>query len=522
MRSSREFRRAAKPDGAGEDWNLGDCLHGFGRRRYALLCFMLAGGVAGLIISCAHPRLYQARAAIEVQYPNVSFLDLLSVYPNIRAEGDLSVQTQVELLRQDSLLADAVRRLDSAATEQLGDGSLSRLREEISIIPVRNTRIVEIVCEDAKPAVAADLANALAAALIERNIQTSRSEARRLSQSLHTQVEELQIETGREPRSLANDTFYDVMLREANRSRLASAAYQPNVRLLAAAAPPTLPHRPNIPLTAAIGIMGGFVAGAGLIMLRKQNSERLHSPGDVARRLALTQLGAAPKVSVAETFLLNEPHASIAEALHSAVTGILTNENGALRTIAITSALAREGKTTILCHLGLALASIGRKTLLIDANLRNPRLHETCDVSNSYGLSDLLRDGSSIDPALVDRAIRKTSVPDLYMLPAGSQTELAFRLFNSGAFEALLGILRQQFEFILVDAPACFGHAETSALVRCADGVALVVSANYASAPAVQKAAESLQRDGACVIGVVMNRIGPAHGGTWRSANLTC
>lgn len=512
---TQESRKELKPDAIGEDWNLADCFRVFRRNKTALLCITLAGAIGALIISCMQPRSYQARAAIEVQYPNERFLDLLSVYPNVRAEADLSVQTQVELLRQDSLLAEAARRLHPEATAQPGHALLSKLRQNITIAPLHNTRIVQIICDAPEASMAADLANALAEALIEQNVQTARGDARRVSQTLQRQIEALQTEEGeREPRSLAGDAFQGAMFQEANRARLASTAYQSNVRLLTAAEAPGWPHKPNIPLAAAIGIVGGFIVAAGFVMLREQNSDMLRSPGDVARRLALPELGAVPRVTAADAFFPAEPHSSVVEGLQSALAAILGNEDRAAKIVALTSSFDGEGKTTILSHLGFAIASIGRKTLLIDGNLRNPRIHEMFAFSNSYGLSDLLMDESKVDRNSVDRAIRKTTVPHLYILRAGAQSEHAFRLFHSGAIETLLGILRERFEFILVDAPACLNHPETMMFVRHADGIVLVVSADCAGARTVQSAAELLRRNGSRVIGVVLNRYGSAGPGT--------
>ena len=157
-------------------------------------------------------------------------------------------------------------------------------------------------------------------------------------------------------------------------------------------------------------------------------------------------------------------------------------------------------------NLGIALAEISSKVLLIDGDMRRPRLHRVFDQANSWGLSDLLSEQNAIDELPLDVLVRKTAVPHLYLLPSGACTENIFGLLYSGRMSRLLPRFRQEFDYVLVDAPPCLEFADARIMARYAEKLLLVVRANYTYRKTANAAVQRLLLDGIPVMGVILNR----------------
>jgi receptor protein-tyrosine kinase len=179
--------------------------------------------------------------------------------------------------------------------------------------------------------------------------------------------------------------------------------------------------------------------------------------------------------------------------------------------LVITSALPTEGKTTVVSNLGIALAEIGLKVLLIDGDLRRPRLHKVFDQINSWGLSDLLREKNAIEDLPLEVLVKKTGVPRLSLLSGGTCTDNIFGLLCSGRMAWLLARFRQEFDYVLVDAPPCLEFADARIMARHGQKLLLVVRAGNTDRKTAQAAVQRLQLDGIAVMGVIFNYWDPAH-----------
>jgi receptor protein-tyrosine kinase len=171
-----------------------------------------------------------------------------------------------------------------------------------------------------------------------------------------------------------------------------------------------------------------------------------------------------------------------------------------------------EGKTTVASNLGIGLAEIGNKVLLIDGDMRRPRLHKVFEADNSWGLSDVLREKNAIEDLPLDALVKRTAVPHLYLLPSGACIDNIFSLLLSGRLARLLPRFRQEFDYVLVDAPPCLEFADARIMARYADQVLLVVRANYTDRRIAQAAVQRLFLDGIQVMGVILNRCDSSFG----------
>jgi receptor protein-tyrosine kinase len=484
--------------------------------------------------------MYQSRASLELQPLNDSFLDLRDVYPAASPAADAAVyaQTQAEILQQDKLLEDTARqlRLETLPEYRSPHGIVSRLRRDIRIVPVRNSRILQIVSEARSPQLAADLANTLAGNFIKQSVQARQDAARQTYQSLEPQLAELRRTLRLSPHdaksalpapgSAVDRRFYDSTLETAYRAWLAARVPSTNIRLVGSAEPPLTPSIPNWPLNLSIGLVGGLLLATACVMFQEQRKSVLRAPGDAATSLELPELGAIPQASswVPRAIFsgstngrpkieqaVMEERDGLSEAFRSAAASILTSgHNGSHpRVLVVTSCEPMEGKTTVVSNLGIALASISRKVLLIDGDMRHPRLHKIFDEANSWGLSDVLSEKNAIDELPLDVLAKKTAIPHLHLLPSGASAENVFGLLHSDRMARLLPLFRGEFDYVLVDAPPCLEFADARIMARHAEQLLLVVRANHTDRRAVRAAVQRLQADGIPRIGVILNRWAP-------------
>jgi capsular exopolysaccharide synthesis family protein len=171
-----------------------------------------------------------------------------------------------------------------------------------------------------------------------------------------------------------------------------------------------------------------------------------------------------------------------------------------LRSIAISSADKGEGQSTTSANLALALASAGKNTLLVDADLRRPRVHELLGKEREPGLSHLLYD-DNID---VDQFA--TDIDDLWVLPAGHSVPNPAELLGSQRMQDMVDNLNDRFDFVIFDTPPVLLFSDAIALASRCDGTILVASANKTDGRAFDHAADLLEDVGADILGCVLNR----------------
>ena len=331
----------------------------------------------------------------------------------------------------------------------------------------------------------------------------------------------------------ANRQFYEAMQQRVNEARVASAIRQTNIRLVGPAEPASAPYTPNLPLNLAIGSAAGLVLGICGAMYREQSNNRLRLPGEATSWLSLPELGAIPKAKLpprsarkllgategehqVERITWNSGFSEVSESFRSTVASILSVDakDGLSRTIAITSAVPGEGKTTVVSNLGIALAEIRSRVLLIDGDMRHPRLHKVFDTANSWGLSDLLQEKNNVSTVPLECLARKTDIPRLHLLPSGPCPEGIFALLCSERMRQLMERYRKEFDFIIIDTPPCLEFADSRILARYAEGAMLVVRADYTDKQTAQAAAQRLVSDGIPVMGTVLNSWNPTAEGS--------
>jgi capsular exopolysaccharide synthesis family protein len=337
-----------------------------------------------------------------------------------------------------------------------------------------------------------------------------------------------------------NRQLYDSLLQKAKEAEIAAAMGGSNARIIDAAEPPLHPYKPNFLWNTLMGSLSGLLAGLVLVLGRESLDRTLKAPGEVSFHLGLPELGVIPaerpissvgrgkygtsaetlvmlppateapvkrKVGTVELATWNDKSSIIAESFRSALTSILfSGENGASpRVILISSGVRGEGKTTVVSNLGIALAEINQRVLLIDADMRQPRLNDVFNVPNSWGLSDLLREKSVLRESPLEALVQRTEIPNLFILTSGPRTNNITNLLHSSRMLELIQRLRADFDSILIDTPPMLNISDARIIGRLVDVAILVFRAGKTSRDVAMAAKRRLTDDGIPVIGTILN-----------------
>jgi polysaccharide biosynthesis transport protein len=353
-----------------------------------------------------------------------------------------------------------------------------------------------------------------------------------------------------------NQQLYDSLLQKVKEAGVVAAMSASNMQVVDRAVVPLLPSRPSLPLNAAMGALCGLFAAALVVFARQQADLTLRQPGDVRACLAVRELGVIPasgplveshpigvrrlrlrfrqvKMAIEDNPTLrghlpvpvisrsadpsSRPHdetLAIAESFRATLTSILhAGPAGAPpRVVVVTSAFAGDGKTSVAGNLAVSFAEINQRVLLIDADLRKPQLHEIFDVSNGWGLTNLLQRRDSIHNCPFESIASETTVPGLYVLPSGPGVPAVANLLHSRRVPELLDRVRKEFDTVVIDTPPVMQVADTRVLGPMADGVVLVLRAGATTSDAARECAEQIRQDGACLLGAVLNFWDSKHG----------
>lgn len=270
--------------------------------------------------------------------------------------------------------------------------------------------------------------------------------------------------------------------------------------------------RPNHLRNVAMGAILGLALGVVLALVVERLADRIRSSHDATRALGLPVLGVIPDVKSVvgqdlDRYAITQPHSAFAEAfrrsrLQLAAVGAFPQQGCGV--LACSSGVPREGKTVCAINLAVAIAQVDGKTLLIDGDLRSPRLHDVFSMPSSPGLGELLG-----DPSKVDEAIQASEVPGLSVIVAGAvRTNPAELLARPGNLEAVLAPLRERFDRIVIDTPPVAVVSDGAAIAGVADATVLVVSGKRSSRSASAVAATELTRVGARPRGILFNHQG--------------
>jgi capsular exopolysaccharide synthesis family protein len=171
-----------------------------------------------------------------------------------------------------------------------------------------------------------------------------------------------------------------------------------------------------------------------------------------------------------------------------------------MKTLTISSPRPREGKTTSTIYIGTTMAQSGQRVLLVDTDLRRPRLHKSLGLSRQQGLTNLI-----LGEVEIESVIKTTDIPNLYVLPCGPLPPNPAELLLTKRFHDLIRELEKRYDYILLDSPPLLAVTDGVVLSRLSDGVLLIAQAGKTAIDDARQAAQQLRDVDAPVLGIILN-----------------
>jgi capsular exopolysaccharide synthesis family protein len=319
-----------------------------------------------------------------------------------------------------------------------------------------------------------------------------------------------------------NQQLYESLLQRLKEAGVSASLRSNNIHVVDRARPPLAPIRPRKALNIMLSAVVGFVLGCVLALFNEYLDSSVKTPEEVEQLVNLPALGLVPSMSsinggrrrsltgarsnAASTELatMAQPHSVVSEAYRALRTSILlSTSKHPPQVILITSGQPREGKTTTALNLAITLAQRGDRVVLIDSDLRRPRVHRALHVSNEVGLSSFLSGNVPIDN--LPRAVPK--VPNLFVIPAGPTPPNPAELLSSEPISLMFSELRRQFDFVVLDSPPTITVADSMILAAHADGVILVAHGGVTTRESLRHTRKLIGSTNARIIGVVLNNV---------------
>lgn len=361
---------------------------------------------------------------------------------------------------------------------------------------------------------------------LRRDVQAKEAEEAGLARLLDRakaqalELNRLGLEFHRLERAKTNtEKIYSLVLERVKESDLTRHMRFNNIRVIDSAFSDPNPISPRTRLNIALGGFAGLMFGLVLAFARYWLDRTFRTAEDIERRLQLPILGVLPRTDGSserrsrrtrsgsapslgtELIVHEQPNSSVAEAARALRTNLMFSAPDAPQDVlVVTSGAPLEGKTTVACWIATALAQTGKRVLLLDCDLRRPRLHRVYGRSNDIGVSSAVIEALSLDD--IDLS---TVVPNLDVLPAGPHVPNPAELLQSERFEAFLDRIKQRYDRIVIDTPPVNAVTDAAILSAKGDGTILVVRAHRTPYDSAVQSVRTLEDVSTPIRGVVLN-----------------
>ena len=383
----------------------------------------------------------------------------------------------------------------------------------VSVSNPKDSDFLLISATDADPVRAAEVANAYAEAYAEYRRSQAVSDLERARDELRIQIDELQAQAeqavaeGRDP--LAFRQQQDLFETREAQLRLAITQKTGGVQIVTPAVPTANQVSPDPVRSVTTAAILGLLVGIGLAFVREALDDSLKSLEDVERSAPrLPVLGAIPRIDQwkehSSAYLVTEeaPLSPPAEAYRALRTSVqFLGVERPLKVIQVTSPGAGEGKSTAVANLAVTLAEAGRKVVVVDCDLRRPRVHEFFGASGEVGLTTLLL--ASGDPSTAFHQVE----PNLMLLASGPVPPNPSELLAGARIAHILEILKSRFDVVLLDCPPILPVTDAAVLAPRADGTLLIVRAGRTRRRHLVRAVHLLEQMQAPLLGVAVNHV---------------
>ena len=413
-------------------------------------------------------------------------------------------QQRSQLLIENTEKWPEVKNLDSQIKTLENEIELTRLRTSTTLVTNLKTRYEQALTRE----------GSLRDAFNQQRVETvTQNEA-----SINYRLIQQELDT--------NKTLLDQLMQRSKENDVVQAGTPNNIHVVDYAVAPGAPVGPHRLRVIALAFALSLTFGVGLAFFLEYLDDTIRSIEDVERMLHLPTLAAIPlvgslarrrllpnfkalrngKAASSELLVNADARSGLAEAYRHLRTSVLLSTPGRPpQTLLITSSLPSEGKTTTAVNIATSLAQTGADVLIIDADMRRPRIHTIFGLDNSQGLSTLLAKES--DESDLDALIVREETGGLYVLTSGIIPPNPAELVGSQQMQKILALLKKRFRYIVIDSPPVASFTDGVLISLMADGVLMVVHGGKSSSVVVRHARQQLRNVGAKILGVVMNKV---------------
>ncbi len=478
---------------------------------------------------------YESSVTILTEVNSATESLLGNLMPAGLTDTDRFIQNQVKVIQTDTLAQAVERQLKYKYEQQAREKKTAKeasipdslptakeLKDMVSVLPGAKTGTFNIAITGGDPRLTRDIAQAYSEEyLSNRQLAAIQqvSEARKEVWNRLTEVEEqLQKAVQDAKQYKPADLPLEMQAAVQRASELYATLYEKYITLriqeslqqrgleIIEPARVGIKIGPKPVRNGILAVFLGLILGVGLAFFVDYMDDTLRSREDFERYYDTTVVGEIPFIPAEElpefhVIYFEKPKHQAAEGFRTLRTNLqFLNLKGEGDAILFTSALPEEGKSTIAASLGAALSEMGKKVLLIDADLRKPTLHKMFDLPTENGVTGVLSGTSSLEESIL-----QTGFDNLYVLPSGIRAPNPGKLAASDEMRAMLEKARTLVDYVLVDAPPMMAASDASALAHVVDGVLLIGRMKTADRDSARRTVDMLKKVEANILGLVIN-----------------
>ena len=452
----------------------------------------------------------QQAVAISTLNQSPAVQEALAQYQKVQDELAIS-QTQftgehpivISLLRKEQALR---KQLEKRVAQIVDDGD-SISERNLQIGEIKQTLTAELVKSEVERLAAANRLG-----ILRKNFITQQARLRSLPK-----LEQIQRQLQRKL-EVAQLTYTE-LLKKLQEVEVVENRNVGNAQIISEALIPEKPISPNIIRNLLLGGVGGILLGIGTALLIERMDKSLKTVDEAKRLLKYPLLGTIPQVKILKGSqdnkeldlpVLNDPYSPVTSAFEILQTNLaFTVSDKTLKVIVVTSSNPNEGKSFVCANLAVALSQLGRRVLLVDADMRRPRQHTVWGIHNLMGLSNVLVGQSKLQDTL------QKALTTLDVLPGGKMPPSPLKLLESQRMSSLIEEAKEEYDFVIIDTPPLVAFADGLMLSKLADGILLVVRPGVVDSDTVKVVKNRLEQSGQQVLGMVVNGVTPKNGSAY-------
>ena len=316
-----------------------------------------------------------------------------------------------------------------------------------------------------------------------------------------------------------NKAIYQSLLQRAKEIESMVGVSSSNIHIIDRAALPIFPFKPKVKLNLLLAIVVGFFAALGCAFLIEYFADTITNPDQITDRFQIPILGVVPLAKsnghALEKIFISDPRAPLSEAIRTSKVSIqLSGAAINSKSFLVTSPTPAEGKTTLAVNLAMSFAVAGEKVVLIDSDLRKPRIHKVFGINNGgngHGLSSVLAGVSD------KMNLFRTETENLRIIPSGPIPPNPVELLASKRFKKLLDKLSDKFDRIILDGPPHYGFADILVLSQQVGGIVLISSLGETRREALRHFKKEITNVNGVILGCIVNKMNTAKKYGYRS-----